>query len=230
MVKIIIRWTISVTVLGLLAACTTPAQSTAVPTERLNAPPTTAATATSAPRPAETRAAETRTAESSPTHVPNSTPTANLATTVPDIQGVFGVPITFATRAELDGFNFQWGPSDGDLGAIPTGNGNYAFYGSGGSKPSCPDAPKTHAAEGVFTFSGTLDHVTSGNGCARVFGFGNAPSGWVFDRDYAGGGQVVRFAANGKSGWLMSFHSEYQWKNMADPPSYWCQVGNHMIY
>ncbi len=153
-------------------------------------------------------------------------PATQSPISMPNIRGVFGSPITFATHAEFDGYGFQWGPSDGDLGAIPVGNSNYVFYGSGGSKSSCPDAPKTHDAEGVFAFSGTLDHVTGGNGCGRVFGFGDAPSGWVFDRDYAGGGQVVRFAANGKSGWLMSFHSEYQWKNQSNPPSYLCKVGN----
>ncbi len=183
--------------------------------------PTMSPVATSAPRPSETPGRE-----SLPTNVPISTPTMKGSVNVPEIRGVFGSPVTFATHAEFDGYGFAWGPSDGDLGAIPTGNGNYIFYGSGGSKPSCADAPKTHDAEGVFAFSGTLDHVMSGKGCARVFGFGDAPSGWVFDRDYAGGGQVVRFAANGKSGWLMSFHSEYQWKNLANPPSYLCKVGN----
>ncbi|MGB8215011.1 MAG: hypothetical protein WCE68_15795 [Anaerolineales bacterium] len=192
-----VRLTVAITLLVLLAACGT---STLTPVL-----PTMSPVATSAPR---------------------STPTTQGPPKVPLMRGVFGSPIPFATHAEFDGYGFAWGPSDGDLGAIPAGNGNYIFYGSAGSKPACIDAPKTHATEGVFAFSGTLDHVTSGKGCARVFGFGDAPSGWVFDRDYAGGGQVVRFAANGKSGWLMSFHSEYQWKNMANPPGYLCEVGN----
>lgn len=181
-----------------------------------------------APGPQEGRQTESTVTFAAPGAPPNIPPRSATqpSLSVPDIRGVFGSPVTFATRAEFDGYGFQWGPSDGDLGAIPTGNGNYVFYGSGGSQSSCPDAPKTHDAEGVFTFSGTLDHVTSGNGCAPVFRFGDAPSGWVFDRDYAGGGQVVRFAANGKSGWLMSFHSEYHWMNLKNPPSDLCKVGN----
>lgn len=222
--KTIFRFTIAAIALGLLAGCATQAP-TPIPTAILIATivPRAASTQTivSALKPTETRAAE-----SSPTSAPSSTPTAKATASVLDIRGVFGSPITFATHAELDGYGFAWGPSDGDLGAIPAGNGSYFFYGSGGSKPSCAGAPKTHAAEGVFAFSGTLDRITSGNGCARLFGFSDAPAGWVFDRDYAGGGQVVRFAGNGKSGWFMSFHTEYQWKNIANPPSYACKVGN----
>ncbi len=64
--------------------------------------------------------------------------------------------------------------------------------------------------------------MTSGNGCIRLFGPGDGPAGWIFDKDYAGGGQVVRFASGGKRGWLMPFHGEYHWKNMSNPPTYLC--------
>jgi hypothetical protein len=37
----------------------------------------------------------------------------------------------------------------------------------------------------------------------------------VFDTNYAGGGQVVKFASGGKSGYLMVFHGEYWWLNPA---------------
>ena len=207
------RSTVAIFLLALLAACGTPMLT---PVPRIISP-----VAISTPQ-----FRQTHTPPSSPTNSPSSTPITKALTNVPDLHGTFGAPVTFATRTEFDGYGFAWGPSDGDLGAIPKGNGNFIFYGSGGSKSSCTDARKTHDAEGVFAFSGTLDQVTSGNGCGRLFGFGDAPSGWVFDRDYAGGGQVVPFAANGKSGWLMSFHSEYQWKNQANPPSYLCKVGN----
>jgi hypothetical protein len=30
----------------------------------------------------------------------------------------------------------------------------------------------------------------------------------------------------GHAGWLMSFHGEYHWKNTANPPRFWCAVGN----
>ncbi len=50
--------------------------------------------------------------------------------------------------------------------------------------------------------------MAGNGGCTRLFGPGDAPSGWVFDKDYAGGGQVVRFAGGGKSGWFVPFHGE----------------------
>src|ERR1700680_641518 len=38
---------------------------------------------------------------------------------------------------------------------------------------------------GAFSFTGTLDQVTGNNGCKRLFGPGDGPAGWVFDRNYA---------------------------------------------
>jgi uncharacterized protein (TIGR03437 family) len=131
---------------------------------------------------------------------------------VPAISGVFGSPVTFATHAELHGYGFSFGPSDGQFGAIPAGGNSYTFYGAAGSTAACAG---TKNAKGAFSFIGTLDHVTGSNGCTRLFGPGDAPAGWVFDTNYAGGGQVVRFASGGKSGWLMVFHGEYWWQNPA---------------
>ena len=134
---------------------------------------------------------------------------------VPAIQGVFGSPITFATHAQLQGYGFGFGPADGQFGAIPAGNGTYTFYGAAGNTTSsCAGTP--NARNGAFTFAGSLDHVT-GSSCKRLFSLGDGPAGWVFDRDYAGGGQVVRFAAGGKSGWLMPIHGEFQWSSPATP-------------
>lgn len=133
----------------------------------------------------------------------------------------FGSPITFATHAQLASYGFQYGPSDGTFGGIPTGGNSYTFYGDAASNSGCTGTPSGLA--GAFAFSGTLDHVTGG--CRRLFGPGDAPTGWTFDKDYAGGGQVVRFSGSGKSGWLMVFHSEYHWLNQANPPSFKCFAG-----
>ena len=141
-----------------------------------------------------------------------SGPPGTPRTTV--IHGVFGAPTTFATRAELRSYGFSFGPADSQFGAIPIGNGSYQFYGAAGSTAACAGTP--NARNGAFGFSGTLNHV-SGSSCTRQFGPGDGPAGWVFDRDYAGGGQTVRFASGGASGWLMPFHSEYQWSNPASP-------------
>jgi hypothetical protein len=128
------------------------------------------------------------------------------------VVGVFSSPITFGTHAQLESYGFSFGPSDGQFGAIPEDGNTYTFYGTAGSTASCAGTPKT---KGVFAFIGTLDHVIGGNGCKRLFGPGDGPSGWIFDSDYAGGGQVVRFADGGKSGWLMPFHGEVWWNNPA---------------
>jgi len=144
----------------------------------------------------------------------SATSEAQAAATVPDISYVFGSPVTFATHTELVGYGFSFGPSDGQFGAIPAGGASYTFYGTAGSTRSCAGTPNV---KGAFTFAGTLDHVTGSNGCRRLFGHGDGPAGWVFDADYAGGGQIVRFEGGGKKGWLMPFHGEVWWQNPATP-------------
>jgi len=144
-----------------------------------------------------------------------------------DIVGSFGQPVTFATHAELVSYGFSFGPSDGSIGAIPAAGGSYTFYGSAGSTAGCSASPNLH---GTFPFNGTLDRVSGvTGGCRRMFGPGDAPPGYVFDKDYAGGGGVVRFASGGKSGWLMPFHGEYHWQNQANPPSFLCSAGGNSV-
>jgi hypothetical protein len=71
------------------------------------------------------------------------------AQTPPDISATFGTPVTFATYAELFSYGFQWGPSDGQFGAIPQSNGTYTFYGTAGSSPKCAGSPSVN---GTFSF------------------------------------------------------------------------------
>ena len=118
-------------------------------------------------------------------------------TTVPVFSYVLSSPVTFATHTELESYGFSFGPSDGQFGAIPAGGMSYTFYGTAGSTSSCAGTP--NVKEGEFTFTGTLDQVTGSNGCTRLVGPGDGPAGWIFDADYAGGGQVVRFAADDKT-------------------------------
>jgi len=142
---------------------------------------------------------------------------------LPDVQVAAGAPQTFATHAALASYGFLWGPSDGNFGAIPKGDGTYTFFGTAGVPPCRADSP----CNGTFTFSGTLDRVTGGKASKAVFAPGAGPAGWTFDKDYAGGGQIVRFDdREGHAGWLMSFDGEYHWKNLANPPGYWCFIGN----
>jgi hypothetical protein len=124
------------------------------------------------------------------------------------VQAQWGAPSTIAQHAQWTGYGYNFGP-DGQFGAIPGTNGSYIFYGAFGTNASCAGTPSVK--NGAFTFTGTLDKVTGSNGCKRLFGPGDGPAGWLFDRDYAGGGPVTPFTANGASGWLMPFRAEYQW-------------------
>lgn len=137
-----------------------------------------------------------------------SGPTAPV---IPRIVGTFGSPVTFATHAALAGYGYSFGPSDGQFGAIRASGATYTFYGSAGSNASCAGTPSLN---GEYTFTGTLDQV-AGSSCTRLFGPGSGPAGWVFDSNYAGGGQVVRFATGANSGWLIPFHAEFHWTNPA---------------
>ena len=139
-----------------------------------------------------------------------SSPNELLASNTPVINVGLSQPATFATRSELENFGFVWGPSDGAFGAIPAGSGNYRFYGSAAGGPTCSGAPN---AKGAFLFTGTLNQVTGNNGCTRFFGPGDGPSGWLFDENYSGGGQVLQFSYDGQTGWLMPFHAEEWWQN-----------------
>jgi len=128
----------------------------------------------------------------------------------------------FATNEQLSFYGFQWGPSDGQFGAIPLGGGQYAFYCSAGAKRSCA-LPANGKTQGTFGFTGTLDSLT-GASCQRLFGPGDGPPGWNFTEHYAGGGKVAPFWSGGKRGWLLVFHGEYQWSNPLTP-DHWCVAG-----
>jgi hypothetical protein len=144
---------------------------------------------------------------------------AQAPANVPTIRYVAGATATFATHDQLAGYNFAWGPSDGQFGAIPAGGGRYTFYGAAGSAFGCN---RTRGPMiGAFAFAGTLDRVSAGDGCKRLFGPSPGPTGWTFAQNYAGGGPVVRFSGGGKSGWLMVFHGESWWQN-PDTPDHKC--------
>jgi hypothetical protein len=121
-----------------------------------------------------------------------------------------GSPRTFATHAELAANGFTWGPADGTMGAVALGGGVYQFFGAARGSASCAGSPMI---EGAYRFTGTLDHLTGlpAAQCKVLVPAGAAPSGWVFDRNYSGGGSVVPFTSGATSGLLMTYHGEYQW-------------------
>jgi hypothetical protein len=118
---------------------------------------------------------------------------------------------TFATHAQLAELGFTWGPSDGTMGAVVDG-GSYTFFGSAQSSSTCAGSP---TVQGAFRITGSLEQLGGlpPQGCKALFTRGAAPSGWVFDRDYAGGGAVVPFRSGTTSGLLISYHGEVHWTN-----------------
>jgi hypothetical protein len=96
------------------------------------------------------------------------------------------------------------------MGAVARGGGAYDFFGSAYGSASCEGSPKV---QGAYRFTGTIDHVTGlpAAQCKVLLPEGAAPSGWIFDRNYAGGGSVIPFYRKGTSGLLMTFHGEFHW-------------------
>ncbi len=126
-----------------------------------------------------------------------------------------GAPTTFATHAQFAANGFVWGPADGTMGAAATGGGSYDFYGAAHGSTTCVGSPST---QGAFRFTGTLDQLTGlpASQCKALFALASAPSPWVFDKDYAGGGAVFPFTSGTTSGLLMTYHGEVHWKAQTD--------------
>jgi len=130
-----------------------------------------------------------------------------------------GSATTFATHAQFAAAGFLWGPPDGTLGVVSRGAGSYLFFGSaaGAASPSSagPACSGSPGQQGAFAFDGSLGELSglTASGCKALFTKGSAPSGWVFDKDYAGGGSVLPFTSGSTSGLLMTYHGEVHWKS-----------------
>jgi len=146
------------------------------------------------------------------------------------ISVALGSASTFAThKDDFAPAGFTWGPPDGTLGAVANGDGTYTFFGAAlgaasasAAGPACGGSP---GIQGAYRFAGTLDHYTGlpAGGCKALLEKGGAPSGWVFDKDYAGGGSVLPFKDGATSVLLMTYHGEVHWKNpTGTPPNYFC--------
>jgi hypothetical protein len=141
----------------------------------------------------------------------------------------FGPASTFAKHDAFCALGLDWGLPDGSLGAIAGREGHYRFFGSAkgaatGSSTPFDFCPSTSPAcstlgQGSFVMEGTLDALTGlyPSTCSSLFGPGAAAAagatGWTFDHDYAGGGQVVPFSAStvgAGEGYLMPYHGEFQ--------------------
>ncbi|HVP65807.1 MAG TPA: hypothetical protein VMT17_00930 [Anaeromyxobacteraceae bacterium] len=142
----------------------------------------------------------------------------------------FGSATPFATHvASFAPAGFTWGPPDGTLGAVANGDGTYTFFGAAlgaasasAAGPACSGSP---GVQGAYRFTGTLEEYGGlpAGGCRAVLAKGGAPSGWVFDADYAGGGSVLPFKSGATDALLMTYHGEVHWKNPnGTPPTYFC--------
>jgi len=117
---------------------------------------------------------------------------------------------TFATHSQFAANGSAWGPPDGMMGAIATGAATYNFFGSAGSSAACAGSP---SVQGAFRFTGSLAQLAGlpATQCKALFTKGAAPTGWVFDKDYAGAGSVVPFQSGSTKGLLMAYHGEVHW-------------------
>jgi hypothetical protein len=129
--------------------------------------------------------------------------------------GAEKVVATYAQRAAL---GFRFGFADGLLGALRDDAGAYTFYGSGETWRDAGTCPGSPGVQGAYRFGTAIDSITTNFGCNALVRDreGGAPltDGGVlgyFDRDYVGGGQVMRITSAGRHGVIMTYHAEFHW-------------------
>jgi hypothetical protein len=173
-------------------------------------------------------------------HEPMGSASSALVTSVGTYDYDFGTYEPFVTHVQFAAAGLCYGLSDGLFGSYDAG-GAYTFFGSGrrGTDATCngiPPSPTT--VQGAFGMTGTFPTGSTrgtftglANGGSPYFTYGAGLAyGWSFDRDYAGGGQVVPFSTPTVSkGLLMPYHGEYHWPGStacADaPPCFYGAVG-----
>ena len=121
---------------------------------------------------------------------------------------------TYDQRVAL---GFKFGYVDGVLGALRN-PADYALFASAHTQADpglCPGSPDT---QGSFRLGTALDTITTSYGCKALIedSEGGAPDGGAlgaFDRDYVGGGPVMRVPNpdGGTSAVLMVYHAEFHW-------------------
>lgn len=126
------------------------------------------------------------------------------------------------TGSQRLSMGFQWGPPDGALGVVRTGN-TYTFFAATGATVGCTDTPPT---SGTHRFGGSLDHLNASFGCTSALRPGGDPNGYSFDRDYAGGGPTIPITGpNGQSGLLHLYHGEWHGGTCGSGPCFYASLG-----
>ena len=138
--------------------------------------------------------------------------TGNGATVAPSPPpGTFTVSLDaekpLLTTTQRASFGFAFGPPDGTVGALPTSGGNYMFFMSANSAATCSGSPST---EGTYRLGGTLSSITAPYGCSVSMSVKTSdPNGYSFDRDYSGGGPVLKISSGASTAILHIYHGEY---------------------
>jgi hypothetical protein len=129
-----------------------------------------------------------------------------------------GSEVTVATYAQRKALGFRFGFVDGVLGGLQEEGGSYEFFGSGDTWNDAATCPGTPGTQGAYRFGTQTDSITTNFGCTALLADrrGGPPltDGGVlgyFDRDYVGGGPVMRFTSGGRTGILMTYHAEFHW-------------------
>ena len=78
---------------------------------------------------------------------------------------------------------------------------------SGNSNKTCSGSPST---EGTYRLGGTLTAITAPDGCSVSMSKNQTdPNGYTFDRDYSGGGPVLKVVSGTSTAILHIYHGEY---------------------
>ena len=121
---------------------------------------------------------------------------------------------TYDQRVAL---GFKYGYVDGVLGALRNGT-DYVLFASGHTQPDAGLCPGTPDTQGAYRLGTALDAITTNYGCKALIedSPGGPPDGGTlgaFDRDYVGGGPVMRVPNpdGGTPAVIMVYHAEFHW-------------------
>jgi hypothetical protein len=141
---------------------------------------------------------------------------SDAADTSPPFTITPGDASVVSTHAQRVGLGFLYGYSDGDFGAI-TQDAGYTFFVSGHTQPDAGLCPGTPGTQGVYRIGTDPSSITTNYGCTAlvVDSPGSADGGLLgaFDRDYVGGGPVMRLPNpdGGAPAIVLVYHAEFHW-------------------
>lgn len=143
-----------------------------------------------------------------------------------DIKLTLGNPKTVSTYQQRKHFGFMFGYTDGVMGSVPNGK-NFLYFGSAKTGPCTSQlaglTPLTQGAYKLVPAQGNPLRIASAECRALLKPSGQNPGenlvhcttpitfSGPYDRDYLGGGPVMRISDGRQKGILMIYHAEYQY-------------------